>query len=267
MPAAHELGLHTLLHLATVTSTMDEAHGRASTGVPAGLLVVADRQTAGRGRSGNRWTSEGARGLWMTLLERPGDASMLRVLSLRVGLAIARALETLTTERVLVKWPNDLYMSSGKLGGILIEARWRESIVDWVAIGVGINLRVPASLAGAAALPAGVTRAALLRCVVPAVRAAAHGAAWLGVDELQEWHARDLAIGRRIIAPVAGTVQGVASDGALLVCEDGQALPTALHAGSMVFANEPSDPNPPPPTRVAGTEEQPADAGGAEAPC
>jgi BirA family biotin operon repressor/biotin-[acetyl-CoA-carboxylase] ligase len=235
LPSAAELGLHTLLHLDSVTSTMDEAHARARAGAPAGLLVVADEQTAGRGRSGHRWASDAERGLWMTLLERPADAAMLRVLSLRVGLAIARAAEPLAAGPVLVKWPNDLYTSAGKLGGILIEARWREEVVDWVAIGIGINVRAPAGMPHAASLRAGTTRADLLRRVVPAIRAAVQGPATLDVDELAEWHRRDFAVGRRIVAPVAGTVQGIRADGALLVRESEAPTLTSVHAGSMVF--------------------------------
>ena len=237
LPTAAELGLHTLLHLRSVTSTMDEVHARARAGAPAGLLVVADEQTSGRGRSGNRWESDAERGLWMTLLERPSDAAVLRVLSLRIGLAIARAAEPLARGRILVKWPNDLYTSAGKLGGVLIEARWREQVVDWVAIGIGINVHAPAEVPHAASLRPDATRAALLRRVVPAIRAAAQGAGTLDARELAEWHGRDLSVGRDIIAPVTGTVQGIAPDGALLVREPDSATSTPVHAGSMIFAH------------------------------
>jgi BirA family biotin operon repressor/biotin-[acetyl-CoA-carboxylase] ligase len=171
----------------------------------------------------------------MTLLERPGDAAMLRVLSLRVGLAVALAAEPLSPGPILVKWPNDLYTSDGKLGGILIEARWRELAVDWVAIGIGINIHPPAAMPNAASLRPGVSRAELLRRVVPAVRAAVHGPATLDGREMAAWHRRDLAMGRDVVAPVRGTVQGIAADGALLVQEPGALAPTAVHAGSMLF--------------------------------
>ena len=241
LPSAEELGLHTLVHLASTPSTMDVVHAHARAGAPAGLLVVADEQTAGRGRSGKRWASDVEQGLWMTLLERPADASMLRVLSLRVGIAIALAAEPLAEGRILVKWPNDLYIAGGKLGGILIEARWREEVVDWVAIGIGINVRPPSEMKDAAALQPGTTRAALLRRVIPAVRAAVQGPAMLDEAELAEWHRRDLAIGRKIVAPVGGTVQGIAPDGALLVREPGASTATAAHAGSMIFARAASE--------------------------
>ena len=65
----------------------------AAEGAPAGTLVVADAQTAGRGRSGRTWTSERGAGVWLTLIERPRDVDALDVLSLRVGLALAPALD------------------------------------------------------------------------------------------------------------------------------------------------------------------------------
>jgi BirA family biotin operon repressor/biotin-[acetyl-CoA-carboxylase] ligase len=171
----------------------------------------------------------------MTLLERPANASMLRVLSLRLGLSIASALQPFANDDVLLKWPNDLYTTRGKLGGILVEARWRESVVDWVAIGVGINLSVPPAVKGAASLRAGTSRATLLREVVPAMRLAMHGGATLDATELVSWRARDFAAGRRIVAPIAGTVQGIAADGALLVREPHESHDTAVQVGSMVF--------------------------------
>ena len=130
--------------LESTTSTLDVAHRKAGGGCPGGTLVVADRQTAGRGRSGTRWTSPAASGIWLTLIERPGDTSGLDVLSLRIGLRAARSLDRFASEPVRLKWPNDLFVEGRKLAGILIEARWRESRLDWVAIGVGINVSAPA---------------------------------------------------------------------------------------------------------------------------
>ncbi len=116
-----------------VGSTMDEAHALATEGAPAGTVVLADSQKAGRGRNGKRWTSP-PRGVWMTLIERPPDASAIDVLSLRIGLAAARALDAFTSEPVRVKWPNDLFVENAKVAGVLVEARWRGERLDWVAI-------------------------------------------------------------------------------------------------------------------------------------
>ena len=91
----------------------------------------------------------------MTLLERPNDAEALGVLSIRLGLKAAPVLERHTTEPVRLKWPNDIIVGTGKVAGILVETRWRERQVDWVAIGFGVNVERPDDEPGAAALREG----------------------------------------------------------------------------------------------------------------
>lgn len=143
---AAECGLVRLEHHALVGSTMDEAHRLAQGGAEAGTLVLADAQDGGRGRGGRQWASEPGAGIWMTLIERPRDQRALDVLALRTGLALADALQPFCDGRITLKWPNDLFLGAGKLAGILIEARWRESLPEWVAIGVGVNRRVPTAV-------------------------------------------------------------------------------------------------------------------------
>jgi len=218
---------------------MDVAHELASAGAPAGVLVVADHQRRGRGRSGNRWESGREAGLWMTLIERPTDARVINVLSLRLGLVLAEALQGFTDQPVRLKWPNDAFLGDGKVAGILVEARWRDTVVDWIAIGIGINRSVPTQVPGTAALPAGVSRNALLSAVVPRVRAAAAREGLLTREELSAWSLRDLSMGRHILAPVSGTVQGISTDGALLVAPDGAGDVVAVRTGSMVFDDHP----------------------------
>lgn len=239
LPSAAELGLAALDHRAVTLSTMDDAHAAAAAGALAGTLIVADTQGQGRGRGGRVWESADRAGLWMTLIERPRDSEMLGVLALRVGMALALALEPFVDSPVRVKWPNDLFVGGGKLAGILIEARWRESMVDWVAIGVGVNTRVPEGMPLATAVRPGVTRAELLRVMIPAMREAAQRAGVLTEREIATWRARDLAIGRRISAPLVGEVMGIGADGALLVREPDSSANTIVHAGSLVFADSP----------------------------
>src|SRR5688572_8245425 len=120
---------------------MDVANALAGEGAPAGTLILADAQLAGRGRSGRRWESNSGDGIWMTLIERLNDVSAIDVLSLRIGLRAARALDRFAGVRVGLKWPNDMYLPAGKLGGILVESRWRGPRPEWTAIGIGINVR------------------------------------------------------------------------------------------------------------------------------
>ncbi|HEX9220439.1 MAG TPA: biotin--[acetyl-CoA-carboxylase] ligase, partial [Gemmatimonadaceae bacterium] len=103
------LGLARVELLESTTSTLDVAHRLAARGAPAGTLVLANEQTAGRGRGGKTWQSSPGAGIWLTLIERPTGSSGLGVLSLRVGLAAAEALDRFASEPIRLKWPNDLY--------------------------------------------------------------------------------------------------------------------------------------------------------------
>jgi BirA family biotin operon repressor/biotin-[acetyl-CoA-carboxylase] ligase len=222
----------------SVASTMDVAHELAASGAPAGTVVLTDRQTAGRGRSGRTWHSAPGDSITLTLVERPVDPAALRVLSLRLGLAAAPVLDHWTAGPVRLKWPNDLMVGEEKLGGVLVEARWRDQQPEWVAIGVGVNVRRP-PLPGTAGLAPGAGRVEILAGLVPALRAAAAAAGALGARELGAFEARDWARGRRIVEPAAGLVHGISSGGALLVstatgivsCASGSLVPAeAAHA-------------------------------------
>jgi BirA family biotin operon repressor/biotin-[acetyl-CoA-carboxylase] ligase len=221
----------------SVGSTLDIAHERAAAGAPAGTLILADAQTAGRGRQGRSWTSEPGAGIWLTLIERPTDRSSLDVLSLRVGIGMAQALEPLVGEPLRLKWPNDLYRGAGKLAGILVEARWRGTEVDWVAIGVGLNVHVPRDQGRAAGLEStGVSRNDALYAILPALRRAAGATGPLTEDELEAFAERDLARGHRVTAPTEGLVQGINAAGALVVLTEGGT--TTVQAGSLVLTGD-----------------------------
>jgi len=230
-----ELGIPRVDLYDSVASTLDAAHEAAAAGAPAGTLILADRQTAGRGRSGKRWSSHPGAGVWLTLVERPRDASALEVLSLRLGLRAAPLLDRWSESPVRLKWPNDLYVGEGKLAGLLVEARWREERPEWVAIGMGVNVVAPTDVTGAAGLRKGARRRELLAELVPALRAAAFATGPLGDAELEAFAARDLARGRRCVEPAKGRVRGIDARGALIVEGDDGAV-VAVRSGSLVFA-------------------------------
>lgn len=213
---ARELDLPAVYLFDVVGSTMDVAADLGDRAAAAGTLVVADAQLAGRGRAGRRWASAPGAGVWLTLLERPNDAAALAVLSLRVGLRMARVLERWTDAPVQLKWPNDVLVGGRKLGGILIEARWREQRLEWVAIGVGINITPPDDVPGAAHLT-NAPRRTLLAELIPALRAAASARGPLTAQELAAFAERDYARGRRCVAPGSGVVLGISEAGELLV--------------------------------------------------
>lgn len=227
-------------------STMDVAHTLAERGAPSGTLVLADAQTRGRGRGGKRWNSAPGAGLWMTLIDRPTDASGLEVLSLRVGLRAARALDRFVPSPIRLKWPNDLMLPAGKLGGILVEVRWRERRPEWVALGIGINL-TPTGIPGAASLGESASpssgerapdRAEVLGQLLPALRAACRRAGALSADELREFAERDWARGRRVRAPREGIVAGISPAGEVVI----ETMAGIVHCatGSLVLDGETS---------------------------
>lgn len=233
---ARELGLPRVVLRASTPSTLDTAHALAAAGAPAGTLVLADEQTAGRGRGGRRWSSRAGAGIWLTLIERPVDAAALDVLSLRLGLHAARALDPFTADPVRLKWPNDLFAGEGKLAGILVEARWQATTPEWVAIGFGLNVLPPDDVATAASLEPGASRPLVLARLVPALRAAARAAGPLTPDELGEYAARDAAAGRACHAPALGTVRGITAAGELVVATADGAH--HFRSGSLAFAED-----------------------------
>lgn len=212
---AERAGLVHLELFDIVGSTMDEAHSLAADGAESGTLILADSQAMGRGRNGKRWASP-PRGVWMTLIERPSDPSVIDVLSLRVGLAAARALDAFAPEPIRLKWPNDLYLDGAKLAGVLVEARWRGERLDWVAIGLGVNMDPPPGQS-AATLESGTSRADVISALMPELAEAARATGSLTSDEMDEFGARDLARGRTCTEPMRGRVMGIAPTGELLV--------------------------------------------------
>ena len=113
-----------------------------------GSVVLAERQTSGRGRRGKTWVSPFAANIYMSILwDFEQGAQALEGLSLAIGVAVRRALIELGLEDVRLKWPNDIYIGNKKLGGILLEMIGDPAGHCSVVIGVGINVSMPASMA------------------------------------------------------------------------------------------------------------------------
>jgi biotin-[acetyl-CoA-carboxylase] ligase BirA-like protein len=215
---ARRLGLPRVVLLAETTSTMDDAHALAGEGAAAGTLVLADVQTRGRGRSGGTWNAVAGSSILCTLIERVDASPALEVLSLRVGLNVATALDAYASVPVQLKWPNDIMIADGKAGGILIEARWRDDVPEWVAVAIGLNVGAsPADVARSRPLGANTNRLDVLAAIIPAMRSAAAQHGGLTERELGAWRARDWLAGRHISSPVRGRVRGVLASGELQV--------------------------------------------------
>ena len=233
--AAH-IGASRVELFQSVGSTMDEAHRLAEGGAPGGTVVVADHQRAGRGRLGRKWASDPGAGLWMTAMFRNVPISGLDVLSIRIGLALAPGFDPFARGTVQLKWPNDLLVGGNKLAGILVEARWRDASLEWVAVGLGVNLVSPAGQPSATQLREGVARSALLAIIHPAIAAACAAEGELSHDELAAWAARDSFRDASVTAPAAGVARGITANGTLIV--DTVQGREFYRRGSLVLATE-----------------------------
>lgn len=125
----------------SVGSTNHTAHDFAKAGMPEGTIVIADTQTKGRGRLGRHWYSQAGKGLYFSLILRPKlMPSQTPGLSLIAGLAVIRAIYAITGHKMLMKWPNDILSHDKKLAGILIELEAELDRVDYVIVGIGVNV-------------------------------------------------------------------------------------------------------------------------------
>ncbi len=213
-----------LIVLDEVASTMERAHLLAEAGAAAGQAVMARRQRAGRGRQGRAWSAEPG-GLWLSVICRPDGSRGLDALSLRIGLAVAVAVEQQCSAlpRLGLKWPNDLLLEGRKLAGLLCEARWQGDRCAWVVVGLGLNVTnpLPPELASRATRLADwiADPPAPEQLAVPlteAITAAGTGGP-LAHEELAAWTVRDALRGHPVTRPQEGIADGITADGALLV--------------------------------------------------
>ncbi len=127
--------------LDVVDSTNTKAKELAEKGYPSGTLVVAQQQTAGKGRRGRGWESPAGSGIFMTLLLKPAiDPDHASMLTLVAALSVAKALAEITQADVKIKWPNDIVVNGKKICGILTEMSAQLNHINHIVIGIGINV-------------------------------------------------------------------------------------------------------------------------------
>lgn len=228
-----------LLHIyEQAGSTNTIARRLAEEGAPAGSIVIANEQTAGRGRGGKPWHATAGSALLFSIVLRPtsplASDNAPGAIPLRVGLATAQAVERITGTRIQLKWPNDLLVEGkGKLAGILCEGSLTSAAGGYIVAGIGLNVsqrsdefeHVVAQPATSLFLATGHTydRGALAGAIQHAILACAPGlAAPLDHGELAEIAARDPLRGHRITVDgvPAGTAHGIAPDGALTIIDN-----------------------------------------------
>jgi BirA family biotin operon repressor/biotin-[acetyl-CoA-carboxylase] ligase len=137
-------------HFFKIDSTNRVALELGHAGEPEGPVVIAEEQTAGRGRAGRSWHSERASGIYVTVLLRPRLSPVQApLLTMMAGLAAQAAIQAQTGATVDLKWPNDLLVNGKKVGGILTEMHAEPAQVRFVIVGMGINVnqeKFPAEL-------------------------------------------------------------------------------------------------------------------------
>ena len=226
--------------LEETTSTIDAAREWLKQGAPDGAVVIAERQTRGRGRQGRSWASP-AGGLWLTAILRPGcDVSAVGVLSVATAVAAAEAVERETGARILVRWPNDLMLGdtsrgsvshdmgtpppcplpargeggARKVGGVLVETELagRTVAVALVSLGLNVNFRraeLPAEVqATATTLLEATGREHSLPVLAARFLETLEGALGAVTDDPQAlqtlWRGRDALLGKQVSVVTAG---------------------------------------------------------------
>lgn len=235
---------HPTLVYAELASTNDEARKHAENGCPQGLMVLADAQSAGRGRRGRAWVSPAGENLYLSLVARPTVAlARVPTMALVVGLAVCEAVSKFVgTEAVSVKWPNDVRVREKKLSGVLVEGAIRGASLSYAIVGVGVNVRgarVAEELSETAttlrmACGREVSRREVLEALSRSLESRLDALSRDGFGALLgALKSRCETLGRAVkIEGVEGVAEDIADDGALVVRTRDGAL-VACHAGDV----------------------------------
>lgn len=137
-----ELPIPDIRYFDTVSSTNDVALSWAENGASDGSLVIADAQSAGRGRMGRRWVTNPGSALALSLILRPTtkETNLLLFFSPLGALAVRDALQECYGLNAKIKWPNDVLLNNKKIAGILVEAAWNGNTLHAIIVGIGVNV-------------------------------------------------------------------------------------------------------------------------------
>jgi len=229
-------------------STNADAAALAEGGGPEGVVVLADLQTAGRGRLGRSWSSPPGAGIYASVLLRP-EQGVARLLPIAAGVAIAEAIQEVTGLRPALKWPNDVYLDGGdahpprKVAGILAEGG-RSGGETWVVVGFGINVlpaALPPHLTRATSIESELGRAVdrgelLAACLVRLAARYMDLKAGRRASVLDSWRTRAAStFGRRVEWDDGGAVvSGVAAD----IDEDGGLVVSTTAGAARIVSGE-----------------------------
>ncbi|MPZ24104.1 MAG: biotin--[acetyl-CoA-carboxylase] ligase [Dehalococcoidia bacterium] len=219
--ANNALGRYTI-YLESTASTQDVAKNSADEGAPEGTIVIANEQTAGRGRQGRSWHSPPGANLYFTIILRP-TIEQLVALPMAVPLAVAEGIEAATGINAGIKWPNDVLVGRRKIAGVLLDSEFREDQPRYALAGVGINVNFDTSahaelrdIATSLQVERGtpVDTGAVLSAVMEAIRERYEQSRMGGAGTYQAWRQRLSNLGNEVTVhlPDGSTATGVAED-------------------------------------------------------
>lgn len=235
-------GLHTrtfgqkIYTFDVIDSTNNCARAVAGCGAKEGTIVIAEHQTAGKGRLGRVWKANPNENLMFSLVLRPKLApDSINILSLYVAVAVAQAIEKVTGLQVECKWPNDLLINQKKVAGILIEGSVKQNMVEYVVVGIGINVNqqeFPHELQGKATSlllesRKQIDRPTLFREAIAALEGQYKAVNTGGLPSvLPQWLSRSSMINKPISVSqqgtiISGVVTGLSADGGLVLKTNG----------------------------------------------
>lgn len=221
-----------------IDSTNEEAKRRAVSDAPDGSLFVADQQLGGKGRLGRAWASPAGTGLWFSILLRAGMLpARVTGLTLLAGLAVCRAVRAFTGCEARIKWPNDIVIGSKKVCGILTELSAEIDRVNYVVVGIGVNVNTPSfpeelrKKATSLLLETGapVSRTGLLREILRRFEEILAQEKRDGAALLEEYRRRCVSLNRKVGftregRALEGVATGIASGGELIVSCEGKEI-------------------------------------------
>ncbi|GBD10552.1 Bifunctional ligase/repressor BirA [bacterium HR23] len=214
----------------SLSSTMDAAHRLAQLGVPEGAVVLAEEQTAGRGRFQRQWHSPPGVNLYLSIVLRP-PAEAVRRVNMACSLAVVDTVRQIGGLSPSVKWPNDVRLRGRKVCGILIEGRWEGQSAGWLVVGIGLNVNADFAstpledVATSLALETGrlQDRTGVLRSLLRFLDQR-YEQALTGYPLWREWQSHLEGLGQPLAVRwgqqvVEGVAEGVTPEGDLIVCQ------------------------------------------------
>ncbi len=217
-----------VIYYPSLTSTMEMAKQEVQQGAVEGTVIIADEQTAGKGRIKRVWLSPKGN-IALSVILYPSVAYLPSLIML-ASLAVVHSLEAVSGLKFQLKWPNDVLINGKKVCGVLIESNVRGNIVDYAIIGIGVNINLrlydfpeiqPTATSLSEELGRDVSRLSVIRCLLVEIERLYLALATEG-SIYEEWRDSLVTLGRRVQVKSGKTIyegvaESVAKDGSLLL--------------------------------------------------